>query len=67
MKASFLVLWDNGETELTDTLDLAKLGKLTCENSPSPMVKGLSYSVYQNGVVRDMVKYPDTTPKPRLR
>ena len=59
MKASFLVLWDNGETEFTDTLDLAKLGKLTCENSPSPMVKGLSYSVYQNGIVRDMVKYPD--------
>jgi hypothetical protein len=59
MKANFLVLWDNGETEFVDTLDIARLGKLTCENSPSPIVKGLSYSVYQNGIVRDMVKYPD--------
>lgn len=67
MKANYLVLWNDGNTEFVDSLDLAKLGKLTCENSPSHMVKGLSYSVYQNGIVRDMVKYPDTTPKPRLR
>jgi hypothetical protein len=59
MKAKFLVLWNDGGMEFTDNLDSAKLGKLTCENSPSPMVKGLSYSVYQNGIVRDMVKYPD--------
>lgn len=59
MKAKFLVLWNDGDTEFVDTLDIARLGKLTCENSPSPIVKGLSYSVYQNGIVRDMVKYPD--------
>jgi hypothetical protein len=59
MNAKYLVLWNNGNTEETNILDFAKLGKLTRKDFPShTLPKLVAYDVYQNGTVRDCQKYP---------
>ena len=59
MKAQFLVLWNDGNMEETNTLDFTKLGKLTRKDYPShTLPKLVAYDVYQNGTVRDCRKYP---------
>lgn len=59
MNAKYLVLWNDGTTEFVDSLDLARLGKLTRKDFPShTLPKLVAYDVYQNGIVRDCQKYP---------
>lgn len=59
MKAQFLILWNDGNMEETSMLDFAKLGKLTHKDYPSHKLPELvKYDVYENGTVRDCVKYP---------
>ena len=59
MKAQFLIFWNNGNMEETNILDFAKLGKLTRKDYPSHTLPDLvKYDVYENGTVRDCLKYP---------
>ena len=56
--ATYLILWNDGETEYTNTLDLDKLGKCTVKDFPSRNLPQLvKYDVYRNGCVRNLKKY----------
>jgi len=55
----YIVLWDNAGMEETDSPNYAKLGNLVHKDYPSyKLPKLVAYDVYENGTVRDCVKYP---------
>lgn len=55
----YIVLWNDNGIEETDSPDYAKLGKLIRKDYPShKLPKLVAYDVYENGTLRDCVKYP---------
>ncbi len=55
----YIILWNNADIEETNDPEYVKLGKLIRKDYPSrTLSKLVAYDVYENGTLRDCVKYP---------